>query len=48
MKEMLKSKGMILFIIMILGVTYTSSLRTQRLEDENSKDYHDMIALSAK
>ncbi len=48
MMEMLKSKGMILFIIMVLGVTYTSSLRTDRLEDEKLKEYHDIVVMNAK
>lgn len=48
MREMLKSKGIILFIAIVLGVTYTSSLRSDKLEDENLKEYHDMIVMNAK
>ncbi len=48
MREMLKSKGMILFIVMVLGVTYTSSLKSDKLEDENLKDYRDTIVMNAK
>lgn len=48
MREMLKSKGIILFIIMVLGVTYTSSLRSDKLEDENSKEYRDIIVMNIK
>lgn len=48
MKEMLKSKGMILFIVMVLGITYTGSLKTERLEDENLKEYYDMMVLNSK
>lgn len=46
MKEILKSKGMVLFIVMVLGVTYIGSLRTDRLEDENLKEYHNMITMN--
>ncbi|MCI9234122.1 MAG: hypothetical protein HFH08_05995 [Bacilli bacterium] len=48
MSEMLKSKGMILFMIMVLGVTYTSSLRSDKLEDEKLKEYQDIIVMNAK
>lgn len=48
MNEMLKSKGMILFIIMVLGVTYTSSLKSDKLEDEKLKEYQDIIVINAK
>lgn len=48
MKEMLKSKGIILFIVMVLGITYTGSLKSERLEDENLKEYRDMIVLNSK
>lgn len=48
MREMLKSKVMILFIVMVLGVTYTSSLQSDRLEDENLKEYHENIVLNVK
>ncbi len=48
MKEMLKSKGIILFIVMVLGVTYTNSLRSNKLEDENLKEYRDIIVMNCK
>ena len=48
MKEMLKSKVMVLFIVMVLGVTYTSSLQTQKLEEENLKEYRDLIVMNQR
>lgn len=45
MKEMLKSKMMILFIAMVLGITYMSST-TERLEDEKREEYQQMITMN--
>lgn len=33
MKELLKSKMMILFMVLVLGLTYLSSIQTKKLED---------------
>lgn len=46
MKEIFKSKIMILFITMVLGVTYFHSLQIEKLDDERSEEYHDHIALN--
>lgn len=48
MKEMLKSKGMVLFIVIVLGITYTGSLTTERLEDEKGEEYRSNIAMNVR
>ncbi len=46
MKEMFKSKIMILFIAVVLGVTYFHSLQVEKLEDESGEEYHNYIAFN--
>lgn len=46
MKEMFKSKIMLLFITMVLGVTYFHSLQVEKLDDERSEEYYDHIAFN--
>lgn len=48
MKDILKSKVMILFIAMVLGVTYFDSLATEKLEDNHREDYQESIAINIK
>lgn len=48
MREMFKSKGIVIFIIMVLGVTYASSLKSDKLEDENLQEYRDIVVMNAK
>lgn len=38
MKDMLKSKGMILFIVAFIGITYINALGTARMEKSNNDD----------
>lgn len=48
MKEILKSKIMILFMVMVLGVVYTNSLQEEKLEERNSDPYYDKIVIYVK
>ena len=48
MKEILKSKVMVLFIAMVLGVTYFDSLTTERYEDSKTEKYEEAIAMNIK
>lgn len=48
MREILKSKIMILFIALVLGITYFDSLATEKLEDENLESYRDAIAMNVR
>lgn len=41
MKDLLKSKTIILFIVMVLGLTYINSNMTVKL-DENIKQQHEI------
>ena len=45
MQEILKSKMIILFMVVVLGLTYMSSNMTAKL-DENIKDNNQQIALN--
>ena len=45
MKEILKSKVMVLFIIMVLGLTYAFSI-TQKFEDEQSSTYQNLVTMN--
>ena len=47
MREMLKSKGMVLFIVIVLGVTYAGSLTTEKFEDEKV-EYRTNIAMNVR
>lgn len=48
MKEILKSKIMILFVVMVLGVIYMNSLHEEKLEERNSDTYYDKIVIYVK
>ncbi|MCM1370487.1 MAG: hypothetical protein NC181_01155 [Clostridium sp.] len=42
MKEMLRSKGILLFIVAFIGVTYINAIGTVRIENSNySNNYID-------
>lgn len=48
MKEILKSKVLLLFIVMILGVTYISASNTNKLEENQKRSSENLIALNIK
>ena len=43
MKQMMKSKLLIGFMVMMLGITYVNSMNISKLEDTDS-DYKNVIA----
>lgn len=45
MKQMMKSKLLIGFMVMMLGITYVNSMNISKLEDTNS-DYKNVIAMN--
>lgn len=46
MKEIMKSKIMLGFIIFVLGFTYLDSLKVKRLEQEMTKDMHELVVMN--
>lgn len=46
MKEILKSKVMVGFIVFVLGITYIDSMNVKRLEQETPKDNKDLIVMN--
>ena len=44
MKQMMKSKLLIGFMVMMLGITYVNSMNISKLEDTDS-DYKNVIAI---
>ena len=48
MKEMLKSKVLVLFIVMMLGVTYISASNTNKLEENVKVSDKNLITLNIK
>lgn len=46
MKEVLKSKIMVGFIVFVLGITYFDSINVKRLEQETAKDNQDLIVMN--
>ncbi|MEI3529884.1 MAG: hypothetical protein V8Q75_02280 [Bacilli bacterium] len=45
MKQMMKSKLLIGFMVMMLGITYVNSMNISKLEDTDS-DYKNVIAMN--
>lgn len=45
MKQMIKSKLLIGFMVIMLGITYVNSMNISKLEDTNS-DYENVIAMN--
>lgn len=48
MKEMLKSKTVIGFIVFILGITYINSIQIHMIENASSKQNDQSIMMDAK
>ncbi len=47
MKQMMESKLLIGFVVMVLGVTYINTTSVTKLEDTNSNsDYSNVIAMN--
>lgn len=47
MKEMIKSKGMILFVVAFIAITYVNAVGTARMEN-STYDNKEYIALNVK
>ena len=48
MKDLVKSKGMIGFLIFLIGVMYISSIQTQKLEENNILTKETTIAINLR
>lgn len=48
MKEILKSKVLLLFVVMMLGVTYISASNTSKLEENQKMSEENLITLNIK
>ena len=48
MKEILQSKVMMGFIILVLGVTYCNSLQTHKLDETNIERVNEVVAINMK
>lgn len=48
MKELLRSKIMIGFIIFILGITYIDSINVKKMEEDNKAASDNLISMNIK
>lgn len=48
MKEILKSKTVIGFVIFILGITYINSVQVRMIENDVVKSNHDTVIMNTK
>lgn len=48
MKEILQSKIMIGFIVLVLGVTYFDSLQVQKLDETKTESINEVVVLNIK
>ena len=48
MKEIVKSKVMMGFIIFVLGFTYIDSLNVKKMEESNTRISNDFIVMNEK
>lgn len=46
MKEIIKSKVMVGFIVFVLGITYIDSMNVKRLEQETNSINQDLIVMN--
>lgn len=44
--ELIKSKGMILFVVLVLGVTYISSMNNIKLERKETEINKEYVAIN--
>lgn len=44
--ELIKSKGMVLFVVLVLGVTYISSTSNLKLEKQNQEISKEYVAVN--
>jgi len=46
--ELVKSKGMIIFLVMVLGLTIISSINTRKYDNRNKEIYNSYITMNSK
>ena len=46
--ELVKSKGMIIFLVVVLTITIISSINTKRYDDRNKEDKNSYISMNIK
>lgn len=44
--ELIKSKGMVLFVVLVLGVTYISSMNNIKLEKKETEINKEYVAIN--
>lgn len=47
MKEIVKSKFMVGFIVLVLGITYVDSMNVKRMEQVNVSDTENLVVMNA-
>ena len=46
--ELIKSKGMVIFLVIVLGVTIISSINTKKYDEKNKKIEENYISINLK
>lgn len=46
--ELVKSKGMIIFVVVVLGLTIISSINTRKYDEQNKKVEDSYISMNIK
>ncbi len=46
--ELIKSKGMVIFLVIVLGVTIISSINTKKYDEKNEKLEESYISLNKR
>ncbi len=46
--ELVKSKGMIIFLVVVLGITIISSINTKKYDEKNKKIEESYISMNIK
>ena len=46
--ELIKSKGMVIFLVIVLGVTIISSINTKKYDEKNKKIEENYISVNLK
>ena len=46
--ELVKSKGMVIFLVLVLGLTIISSINTKKYDERNKELEHSYISMNIK
>ena len=46
--ELIKSKGMVIFLVLVLGLTIISSINTKKYDERNKDIYESYISMNIK